>query len=252
MKLHTLSRTLLALFAAVALATTGCYVDLDDDDDWFGDGPSVRGSGNTVTETRIAASFSKIKVEGAAVVYLRQGTEQTIEVEADDNIVPIITTRVRNDELNIGTSEDYRSANPVTIYITMPVIRALRIDGSGDIWGDTPIEGDQLVLDVQGSGDVDLELSYTRLRAEGSGAGDFQLRGEVKDQEVDLLGSGNYQARDLASLTCDIRIEGSGDATVAVEEYLNAEIRGSGNVRYFGSPRVDSSISGSGSVIATR
>ncbi len=251
MKLYTISGKLLALFTAVALTTTGCYVDLDDDNG-FSNGPSVQGSGNVVTEARVVAPFSQIEVEGSALVFLSQGTEQTVAVEADDNIVPIITTRVRGDELEISSSHNYRTANSVRVYITIPVISALKIDGSGDIWGETPIAGDQLELDVEGSGDMDLELFYTRLLAESTGSGDFQLLGEVADQEVSLLGSGNYRARDLASQTCDIRIYGSGNATVAVANYLNAEIRGSGNVRYFGSPQVDTSVSGSGNVIATQ
>lgn len=246
-----LSAKFLALCAAVALTLPGCYIDLDDDDG-ISLGPSVRGSGTVITETRITAAFTQIELEGEAQVYLRQGADQALAVEADDNVVPIITTRVRDGRLEIGSADSYRSDNPVNIYVTVPEIRGLKIDGAGDIYGETSLAGEELALEVRGSGDMDLDLYYPRLRAEGSGSGDFLLRGEVDEQEVSLLGSGNYRADELASQTCDIRISGSGDATVAVEEYLSAEIRGSGNIRYSGRPRVDTSVTGSGNVIGSR
>ncbi|MEQ9440755.1 MAG: head GIN domain-containing protein [Cyclobacteriaceae bacterium] len=251
MKLHIISAKTLSFFSAIALATTGCYIDIDDDDG-FGIGPSVRGSGNVITEGRVVSSFSKIEVEGSTNVFISQGDEQIVEIEADDNIVPIITTKVQGDELEISTSRNYRTSNPVNVYITVPVISAINIDGSGDVYGENAFGGDQLELEVAGSGNMDLELYYTQLTVEGNGSGDFQLFGEVDDQEVRLSGSGNYQARDLSSENCDIRISGSGDAAVSASDFLKAEIRGSGNILYYGNPQVESSVSGSGDVIAAR
>ncbi|MEM9675157.1 MAG: head GIN domain-containing protein [Cyclobacteriaceae bacterium] len=248
MKLHPVLFQIL-LFAAITLVATGCYIDVDDDDG-FGIGPTVSGSGNVITEGRIVSSFSRIEVEGSANIILNQGTNQTVQVEADDNIVPIITTRVRGDELEISNSRNYRSNNPVNVYITVPVISAISIDGSGDVFGESTIEGDQLELDIDGSGNMDLEIFYTQLFVESNGSGDFQLIGEVVDQNVRMSGSGNYDAWEMTSENCDIRISGSGDASVFASEFLKAEIRGSGNIRYYGDPRIESSVTGSGDIIS--
>jgi hypothetical protein len=239
----------LFLFATLTLATTGCYIDVDDDDG-FNIGPTVQGSGNVITEGRIVDSFSRIEVEGAANIILRQGTNQMLQIEADDNIVPIITTRVRGNELEISNSRNYRSNNPVNVYITIPVVSAISIDGSGDVFGQTAIEGDQLELDIDGSGDMDLEIFYTQLFVESNGSGDFQIIGDVVDQVIRMSGSGNYDAWEMTSENCDIRISGSGDASVFASEFLKAEIRGSGNIKYYGNPRVESSVTGSGDIIS--
>jgi len=248
MKLH-LALFQIFLFAVISLVATGCYIDVDDDDG-FGIGPTINGSGNVVTEGRIVDSFSRIEVEGAANIILRQGTNQTLQVEADDNIVPVITTRVRGDELEISNSRNYRSNNPVNVYITVPVVSAISIDGSGDVFGQTALEGDQLELDIDGSGDMDLEIFYTQLFVESNGSGDFQLFGEVVEQVVRISGSGNYDAWEMTSENCDVRISGSGDASVFASEFLKAEIRGSGNIKYYGNPRVESSVTGSGNIIS--
>jgi len=237
------------LFTAIAIVTTSCYIDVDDDDG-FGIGPTINGSGNVITEGRIVDSFSRIEVEGAANIILSQGNNQTVQIEADDNIVPVITTRIRGDELEISNSRNYRSNNPVNVYITAPVVSAISIDGSGDVFGRTAIEGDQLELDIDGSGDMDLEIFYTQLLVDSNGSGDFQLFGDVVDQNVRMSGSGNYDAWEMTSENCDIRISGSGDASVFASEFLKAEIRGSGNIKYYGNPRVESSVTGSGDIIS--
>ncbi len=250
MKKHSILSKL-SVFAVIALTATSCYIDVNDDDG-FGIGPSVNGSGNVITEGRVLDAFSRIEVEGDANVFISQGNDQTVEVEADDNIVAIITTRVRGDELEISSSQNYRSSNPVNVYITIPTVESLHIDGSGDVFGETSLAGDELELEIQGSGDMDLEIFYSQLTVESNGSGDFQMFGEVDDQNIRISGSGNYQARDLDSKNCDIRISGSGDAAVAASEFLKAEIRGSGNIVYYGSPQVDSSVSGSGNIISSR
>jgi len=239
------------LFVLISFIATSCYIDIDDDDG-LNIGPSVRGSDNVITEGRNLDSFSRIEVEGSANVFISQGADQTVKIEADDNIVPIVTTKVRGAELEISNSRNYRSKNPVNVYITVPEIEAVRIDGSGDVFGETSLAGTELALEIEGSGDMDLEVFYVQLSVESSGSGDFQMFGEVDTQNVRISGSGNYQARDLDSKDCDIRITGSGDAAVLASEFLKAEIRGSGNIVYYGSPKVNSSVSGSGNIISSR
>lgn len=56
-------------------------------------------------------------------------------------------------------------------------------------------------------------------------------------------------AADLVTEKCEVRISGSGDVEVNVQEELTSKISGSGDIRYKGEPkRVNNHSSGSGSV----
>ncbi len=226
--------------------TNSCYIDLNDDHLFE---PVVDGSGRIITEDRLVADFDKILVEGSANVILRQGDDQSVEIEADDNIIPIISTNVRGGELRIENEQRYRTNHGVNVYITIPVVSRLSIQGSGNLFGENPLAGDQLEVDISGSGNMDLEMYYTRLSVEGDGSGDFQMFGEVEEQEIKISGSGNYRARDLTSQNCYIKISGSGRGEVKVSDLLDVEIRGSGDIIYYGNPEVRSSIRGSGDLI---
>ena len=211
-----------------------------------GNGPRIAGSGNVVTEARTLDTFDRIQVDGATNIVLRQEATQAVSVEADDNIVPIITTRVRNGELLIDNTQSYRSQNSVTVYVSIPTISALQVRGSSDVFGATMLEGDVLSVEVSGSGDVDLELYYSELTTRITGASDITLAGEVMKQTVSVTGSGNYRARELQSEECLIDVTGSGDGVVSVSRLLNVSVTGSGDVVYYGNPEVRSSVSGSG------
>ena len=211
-------------------------------------GPRVFGSGNVVSEERILGAFDHIEVEGSINIILRQEATQAVSVEADDNIVPIITTQVRNGELVISSSQNYHSRNPITVYIAIPAVRALRVKGSADLVGDTALEGEVLDIEVAGSGTMELEVYYDQLTASITGSSDMTLSGEVIRQDVSVTGSGNYQAHGLPSEECKISITGSGNGVVRASKLLDATVSGSGDVVYYGEPEVRISVTGSGDV----
>ena len=57
-------------------------------------GPGVRGNGNVQTEVRQAASFNKIEVSNGLDLFLTQGTEESISIQADENLLEVIKTEV--------------------------------------------------------------------------------------------------------------------------------------------------------------
>ena len=147
----------LPLFMIVLLVSTAC----DSEDN----GPRVSGSGNVITEDRTLDDIDRITVQGSANVVLRQETTQSVSVEADDNIVPIITTEVRGGELFISNSQSYRTRNAVTVYVAIPSVRSLRVQGSADIVSETSLEGSTLEMSASGSGDIRSEVYYDELTA---------------------------------------------------------------------------------------
>jgi uncharacterized alkaline shock family protein YloU len=62
----------------------------------------IKGTGNVQTEKRtITEKFTKISVSRGLEVILEQGNSVTVEVEADQNLLSHITTKVENGTLVI-------------------------------------------------------------------------------------------------------------------------------------------------------
>ncbi len=126
----------------------------------------------------------------------------------------------------------------------------VRLTGSGDLRMGN-LDADTLDVRLSGSGDMAMdELRANRLEVDMTGSGGLDIDGgQVERQNVTATGSGDYRARHLESVEADVKLTGSGSATIQVEEHLNASTTGSGDVRYAGNPTVDQTATGSGDVI---
>ncbi|UCG25177.1 MAG: DUF2807 domain-containing protein [Chloroflexota bacterium] len=208
----------------------------------------VRGSGDVETETRAVSSFDQVSLSGQGELILTQGDQESLEIEAEDNIIAVLESDVRGNTLYIGAQDrtTIRPTEPVRFYLTMAEISGLEVSGVGTIIADNVVT-DRLALDVSGAGDIDIDsLSADSLTVDISGAGGVNMAGQAANQVIDISGSGEYQAADLESETADIEVSGAGEATVWASQTLNVDISGSGSVDYYGNPAVTQDISGVG------
>lgn len=74
------------------------------------------------------------------------------------------------------------------------------------------------------------------------------MSGEVDTQQLNISGVGSYDAKELVSKDCEIRISGAGKAVVNATQTLDIEMSGVGKVDYVGNPSVTQNISGAGSI----
>jgi hypothetical protein len=210
----------------------------------------VHGSGRVISETRNVAEFRGISVGGSANLYITQGPAQSLRIEAEDNILPILRTKVEGSTLVIENNRCIQNHRPINIYATMQDVRELEILGSGKIIGETKITTNKLDINISGSGKADLEVDAQKLRTRISGSGDMAFSGKVTYFDVIVSGSGNIKARHLETNSSSITVSGAGDCVVSVKDELDVTISGSGRVEYYGEPlKVLSNVSGSGKLI---
>jgi len=210
----------------------------------------IHGSGRVISETRNVAEFSGISVGGNANLYITQGPTQSLRIEAEDNILPILRTKVEGRTLVIENKRCIQNHRPINIYATMQDVRELEILGSGKIIGETIITTNKLDINISGSGKANLEVNADKLKTRISGSGDMAFSGKVTDFDVIVSGSGNIRARNLETNSSFITVSGSGDCIVSAKDELDVTISGSGRVEYYGEPlKVHSNVSGSGKLI---
>src|SRR5215470_16952502 len=191
---------------------------------WIG----VQGSGNAKTEVRNVPAFSAVFVAGSIDAEITVGPESHVEITGDDNIVPLITTDVHGDRLEIGTRKSVRPSVHLVAKITVPRLTGLGLTGSGDIIAHS-VQADHLEVSLTGSGTI---------RADGT----------AHEAEVELIGSGKIALDQLAAERASVSVSGSGDVAVAASKALDVSITGSGDVTYRGDPELKKRITGSGDV----
>jgi hypothetical protein len=189
------------------------------------------GSGNVISETRTVSGFTKIDLSGAGDVIIEQNGTEALTIEAEDNLMPKLTSEVVDGTLRLGEKSNMtiHLTKPVTYRVSMKDVSGLMISGSGTVTA-ASITAPSLAVDLSGSGKI-------------------TVGGTVDQQDLTISGSGEYQAKDLQTKIAAADISGSGNAMVTVSDRLDAQLSGSGQLTYYGNPpQVTQEVSGSGRV----
>lgn len=218
-------------------------------DEWY----CIQGNGDTDTEYRTVNAFTKIELDFNAEVYISQGPVREVKIVASDNLFDYIETDVKGSKLSLdvqgGRCIDEEDGE-VKIYITNPNYTDIELSGSGEIKNQTPLNLNDLDVDVNGSGDIDLnnvDLDDYEIRI--SGSGEVNISGSNADNGViEVSGSGDVDVSNLITDDVSIDISGSGNVFVDVVSSLEVDITGSGDVKYSGNPSMNTNVSGSGSI----
>jgi hypothetical protein len=195
-----------------------------------GGGGASSGSGGTSTETRSVSGFSTIQLGGYGDVQIQQTGTESLTVTADPALLPLVTSQVKDDALQLGLKDDnaFNDRHRVTYTVTVRNLTGLDIGGSGSM-NATAVKTTSLTVRIAGSGSV-------------------TTAGTADTQSIDMAGSGDYRGLGLATTTSTVRSAGAGTVEVAARDRLDVTVIGSGNVLYSGSPQVQQSIVGSGTI----
>ncbi len=210
---------------------------------------TVYGNNNVVTKEREAGSFSGIRVSTGIDVYLKQGDNQSITVEADENLHEYILTEIEGDVLRVYTEVNIRDADEKKVFVTMKQVKSVKASSAGDVIGQSPVKTDEIEIDASSAGDIKLEVYAKEIEVDISSSGDVTLKGEADVLEADLSSAGNLNAAELKVREAEVSVSSAGDADINVTEKLQARASSAGDVHYTGNPKyVDAHSSSAGSI----
>jgi hypothetical protein len=204
---------LFALF--VCMLASGCMM-----------GGSVIGSGKEARETREVGNFTQLDLLGIGRVEVTIGNPQPLVISGDDNILPMIETKVTDGRLTIRSTRPIRPVQPLIIKVTVPDLAAVMLRGSGEI--------------------AATSIANDNLRATLTGAGTITLSGQTSKVTLTLAGVGNIDARELVAKVVKVDMAGTGRIDVSPVVSLHVTITGVGTVAYSGEPTITQKITGVG------
>jgi hypothetical protein len=188
----------------------------------------IRGSGVRKTEKRDLPAFNSIETSGAFEVEVNCQKPASFEIEADDNIVPLIETEVRNGVLHVSTTKSYVSTGGIVLRIAVPDLASIKNTGAGKFH----------VSDVKND---NFEIQST-------GAAQVVASGQSKSVKIGSTGAGKIDAHNLRANTAEVNVTGAAAVDVYAIDTLDVTVSGAGRVTYSGDPKVNKHISGAGQV----
>jgi len=188
----------------------------------------VRGSGNRQREERKVAAFTSIHTDGAFDITVVSQKQHALEIEGDDNILPMIGTDVSGSVLHIKNRSGYSVSQPIKITISVPNLDAVTANGAGSI-KITDLKNDSFELDV-------------------NGAPAMEASGETKFLKIKANGAGNLDTHRLRATRADVNSNGVTKIDLYASEQLDVVVSGPSNVTYQGDPVVNKTINGPGTI----
>lgn len=211
--------------------------------------PCVEGSGSGVSQQRNVVSFNSITLDTEATVTVAEGENQSLEITAQENILPIITTEVSNGTLTVAETECFSTTVGVTLDATVPALQKIAVESSGHVNG-SGLSNPVMNISVSASGGINLsDITVTTANVHVSSSGSVELTGTASTLNIGLSASGDVTADNCTAETCTVNVSGSGNVRVNVTGNLNATISSSGNIYYSGNPTIEKNITGSGKLI---
>jgi hypothetical protein len=189
----------------------------------------IEGSGPIIREERLASGITAVEFGAFGNLEIIQGDEEGLTLQAQGNILPMITSEVDGETLRIYARGNLNPQLGLQMRLKVRSLHSIVAGGAGNIT-------------VRGfSGDT-LSISVT-------GANAVTVAGTVREQTVSLSGAGAYDGGALESQRATITIDGFADALVRVSEQLRTHISGPGTVEYYGEPRLIDDNTGLGQVM---
>jgi hypothetical protein len=240
----------LCLAAALVACAAPLTVAVAGPMDWV-TGAKVEGSGKLAKQTRPLAHFTGVNLNLPGEMVLRLGATESITIETDDNLLPLIETVIEDGVLRIRPVKrnTHLHTRNLRIVVSAKDIDRLALSGSGSIDSDA-LKGRKLQFDIGGSGSINVKgMQADAVAISLGGSGDLKSgAGKAGSLSVSIGGSGDVDVGRVQVSDASVSVAGSGEATVWASGALSVTIAGSGDVNYYGDPKISKSVVGSGDI----
>lgn len=167
----------------------------------------IVGNGKLKTETRAIKSYDSIVLGSAVKATFTESKLTPLTIEAEENIMPLVSTRVEGKNLLIEIKGNIETK------------KHIKVTGSTD-----------LIRRIQASGASMVMINQIRshpINLNASGASSLKLQGQPSEVEIDLSGAANAILGKLNLKRCSVNLSGASRLNMlGATDLLNAKVQG--------------------------
>lgn len=232
---------LITTYLIILFTTSSCFVE---------GMTGIKGSKNVVSEERdISSNFETIKVQQGINLYLTQGNSTDISVEADDNIIDLLKTEVKNNELKIYFDKNVYRAKARNVYLTTRDISEIRTSSGAHVRSENTIETKTLDLDSSSGSSIKIHVNADEVISETSSGATMKIQGKTGSFSASSSSGSSINASDLKTVDAYAKASSGANIDLNVSGKLTAKASSGGDIDYDGNPNdVNKDTSSGGSV----
>ena len=232
---------LISIYLALLFTTTSC-----DFEQIIG----VKGNGNVVSEKRsINSDFEIINVQQGINLYLTQGKPTDINVEADENIMDLLITEVKNNELHIYFEKNVNRAKARNIYLTTEDISKIATSSGASVKSENTLQATSLDLESSSGSTIKIRTNANEIKSASSSGSSIIIFGKSNTFSANASSGSSINANELTTFDAITKVSSGANIAVNVTGKLTAKASSGGAIDYEGNPAdIEKETSSGGSV----
>jgi hypothetical protein len=198
----------------------------------------IKGTGNVQTEKRtITEKFTKISVNRGLEVIVEQGDQVVVEVEADQNLLSHITTKVENGTLVISSDENIYSSETEIVRVKMPIIESLETTSGSNLTSKNTLKGSDLKVKSSSGSEIDITSEFDSISSESTSGSAITIAG--KALKFNSQSSSGSEIDAVSLLANEVTAQSTSGSSIDVHPLvsLNAKASSGASIEYDGKPK---------------
>ncbi|MCU0323854.1 MAG: DUF2807 domain-containing protein [Spirosomaceae bacterium] len=209
------------------------------------DGYSPKGD---VKKTFEVKSFDELDLGNAFEINVKQGADFKLEAIGEQRDIDDLVISTSNGELKIRYNNALRIRRyRMQINIEMPTLKSIDFSGASV----SKVAGfvvRDLEIDLSGASRAEIDSKIRNFDIDLSGASELELFSDAESMDVELSGASILNAFNTKTTDAILDISGASRAKVNVANRLKVKASGASSIRYRGTPKVETNLSGGSTV----
>lgn len=232
---------LISIYLTLLFTTSSCIFD---------GVVGIKGNRNVVSEDRtIRSDFEIINVQQGINLTISQGNPTSLSVEADENVIDLLITEVKNNELNIYFEKSVYQAKARNVFLTSENISKIKASSGASVKSENTIQAETLELNSSSGSTMKIRTIANEITSESSSGSNITIVGKSNSFTANSSSGSSINAKDLKVVNAITKASSGANIDVNVTGKLTAKASSGADIDYEGSPEtVDKNTSSGGSV----
>lgn len=227
----------------IGLFATSCEIKIDGID-------SIQGNGKIVTENRtVNEPFTKIEASRGLDIEVIQSEVLSISVEADDNLLEHIETKINNGILKISSDKNIRRSKSKKIKVTVTNLEKISVSSAAEVEIKNTLITPSISFKASSGGEIEAIVEAEKITCNSSSGGEISLHGKALFIDVSVSSGGEINAEELLSNQVIASASSGGSIKTHPIISLDGKVSSGGSISYYNEPNsITKQINSGGSI----
>ena len=201
-------------------------------------------------EDREVPEFSAVSVAAGIRASVEIGPRRPVYIEADDDVLPLVETRVEDGALHVGFKPNtlLSGEHRVSVNIQTPQLHAVDASGGAMVRA-TFTRADESAIHASGGSEIRIRsVDAARLLVQGSGGSKLELQGRADRLDLEMSGGTRLHGPDLAVKDVDVHASGGSEGELRASGRVRGSLSGGCELHVRGGARANVATTGGSSV----